>query len=131
MRMNRAIGSGMVAHLVLCFGVIAEERREYEPTWESLDRHSTPAWLMDSKFGLMVYGVKCNEEEWRAYWAEERGEPVPKYNYRRIAWDDGRWDPEGLADLASPEARFARSAVRTAAPRTMSENSRRRSGRAG
>lgn len=101
MRMNRAIGSGMVAHLVLCFGVIAEERREYEPTWESLDRHSTPAWLMDSKFGLMVYGVKCNEEEWRAYWAEERGEPVPKYNYRRIAWDDGRWDPEGLADLAA------------------------------
>ena len=84
---------------IVAMGQAVEPRVAYEPTWESLDRHATPEWLMDGKLGLFVYGVQATEAEWRAYWTE-RGEPEKKYNYRRLARDSGTWDPEGLAELA-------------------------------
>jgi alpha-L-fucosidase len=84
--------------LLLAVSVAAGERVVYVPTWESLDLHATPEWLMDAKFGLFIYGIQATEAEWNAYWSE-RGEEIPTYNYRRLAWDSGKWDPEGLVEL--------------------------------
>ena len=99
-KMNKIVFWLVAANLMPCIAAAAEKRRTYEPTWESLDRHETPEWLMDAKFGLFIYGIQANEQEWRTYWEDEQGEEVPKYNYRRLAWDSGTWDPGGLARLA-------------------------------
>ena len=34
----------------------------FEPTWESLERHQTPAWFRDAKFGIWAHwGPQCVE----------------------------------------------------------------------
>jgi len=44
------------------------KRGPYEPTWESLSKHETPAWFKDSKFGIFihwgVYSVPAFSNEW-------------------------------------------------------------------
>ena len=80
-------------------GAKTQKRVRYEPTWESLDRHKTPDWMQNAKLGLFIYGVKPNRDDWEAYWTK-RGKPNQKYNYKWLAWDSGRWDPEGLAQTA-------------------------------
>lgn len=32
-----------------------QQRKVYEPTWESLDQHQTSEWLVDAKRGLFIY----------------------------------------------------------------------------
>jgi len=51
-------------------------RVQYEPTLESLDRHATPVWLMDAKFGIFVYGPQPTRDQWRE-WCERQGRPSP------------------------------------------------------
>lgn len=63
---------------------------EYEPAWESLERHRVPEWLKDSKFGIYFhwgpYSVPAFETEWyphymyRSDWEEKRGRKVYKYH---------------------------------------------------
>lgn len=84
---------------------VHEDRVHYEPTWESLDQHQTPAWLMDAKFGFFIYPPHPTREEWDAYWNREdaragRDYQPRKYHYAFGAWDTGPWDPDGLAQLA-------------------------------
>ena len=101
-------GSQMIRHLTLTLLVLCalapsvnaqKKRIHYKPTWESLDKHKTPQWLMNGKLGLFIYGVAPAKEEWRAYW-KKRGKPNQKYNYQWLAWNSGKWDPKGLAKLA-------------------------------
>ena len=74
---------------------------EYEPTWESLDRHQTPDWFMDAKVGIFIYSLAPTPAEHDAYWSKH-GEPGRKYpeSMQLDAWDRNSWDPEGLARLA-------------------------------
>ena len=39
---------------------------QYTSTWDSLDRHQSPAWMMDAKFGLFVYPLQPTEEHFNA-----------------------------------------------------------------
>jgi alpha-L-fucosidase len=82
-----------------------EERVQYEPTWESLDRHQTPEWLMDAKFGFFIYPPHPTQDEWDEYWKREDAragrEVEPRtYHYAFGSWETGPWDPDGLAQLA-------------------------------
>ena len=43
-------------------------RENYLPTWESLDTHKTPGWLVDAKLGLFVYPLHPTKAEWDSYW---------------------------------------------------------------
>jgi len=84
------------------------QRVQYEPTWESLDQHKTPEWLMDAKLGLFVYGPGFTEEEWAAHHELHGHKPnvAPHVSghwpahWTARAWDRIPWDPEGLAQLA-------------------------------
>ena len=53
----------------------ADEKAQYEPTWESLDQRQTPQWWSDAKFGIFIhwglyavpsYSPKGTYSEW--YW---------------------------------------------------------------
>lgn len=41
--------------LFLFLSGIACYSQEYKPTWESLDKHETPAWFSNAKFGIFVH----------------------------------------------------------------------------
>ena len=94
--------------LTLCGTALAQQRNVYKPTWESLDRHPTPKWLMDAKLGLFIYGPGFTREEWKQHHAQygaQRG--VARHvtadypdHYAELAWDKVPWDPTGLAQLA-------------------------------
>ena len=82
------------------------KRVHYEPTWESLDQHATPQWLMDAKLGLFVYGVLPTRQQWKEYWADPPvppadGNPGSRYHYTTLAWDAAKWDPDAIAQLAA------------------------------
>lgn len=74
---------------------------EYEPTWESLDRHRTPDWFKNAKVGIFIYPLTPTRAEHDAYW-KKHGEPGKEYprSMELDAWDRNTWDPEGLARLA-------------------------------
>ncbi len=84
------------------------QRIQYEPTWESLDRHKTPTWLADAKFGLFVYSPNLTGEEWQRHYDLHGHKPnvaphiLDHYpdNWAARAWNRIDWDPEGLAQLA-------------------------------
>ena len=79
-----------------------EKRVQYEPTWESLDKHPTPKWFLDAKLGLLIYPVHPTAEDWQRYCKtiKDRG----PYRYGGgdpgDAWDKVKWDPDDLAQLA-------------------------------
>ncbi|MBZ5564384.1 MAG: alpha-L-fucosidase, partial [Acidobacteriia bacterium] len=43
-------------------------RQAYAPTWDSLAKHTAPAWFDDAKFGIFfhwgIYSVPAFENEW-------------------------------------------------------------------
>ena len=77
----------------------AEKDEKYQPTWESLDRHQTPKWLMDAKVGLFIYPPHPTRAKWDEYW-RWKGQKAKPYHYGQDAWDKVNWDPEALARLA-------------------------------
>ena len=95
--------------LLLCTGTAATERIEYEPTWESLDKHPTPEWLMDAKLGIFVYGPNPTKAEWEAHQklhghkTNVVGHVLDYYpEWEAVqAWDQVPWNPDGLAQLAA------------------------------
>lgn len=70
---------------------------QYTPTWDSLDRHETPQWMMDAKFGLFVYPLQPTEEHFNAY--KKRTGRLGKFPGMDPV-DENPWDPAGLAQLA-------------------------------
>ena len=85
-----------------------KQRVHYEPTWESLDKHPTPKWLMDAKLGIFVYGPCPTKAEWEAHFKRHGHKPnvvghvlnyYPDHEAAQ-AWDQYPWDPDGLAQLA-------------------------------
>ena len=82
----------------LAWGQPAEKRREYEPTWESLDCHQTPQWFMDAKVGLFIYPLHPTKEQYEDYKQKFGG--LGTYN-SHDGWDKTPWDPEGTAQLAA------------------------------
>ena len=44
-----------------------QQRKVYEPTWESLDQHQTSEWLMDAKRGLFIYAPGFTKVEWERH----------------------------------------------------------------
>ena len=96
----------LVGLLASCVAGAEPSRRVYEPTWESLDQHPTPQWLMDAKLGLFVYGVLPTRQEWKEYWADPPvppadGNPGANYYYTTLASDAAKWDPDAIAQLAA------------------------------
>ena len=80
--------------LVCCIGgAIADEapsRIVYEPTWASLDRHATPAWLMDAKLGVFIYAPPPTAAQWDAWQARHGLPPKPftsDYSMDKVDWD--------------------------------------------
>ncbi len=66
------------------------ERVVYEPRWESLACHETPAWFRDAKFGIYfhwgIYSVPAYGTEWysRNMYREKR----PEYKHHREKYGD-------------------------------------------
>ena len=89
----------MLLGVPLVFARGEAPRKKYEPTWESLNQHQTPEWLMDAKLGFKIQPPHPTEAEYQAYWAR-RGEPNKQHLYGAGAWDQTKWDPGGLAELA-------------------------------
>jgi len=81
---------------------------EFEPTWESLDKHQTPEWFKNAKVGIFIYSLSPTRAEYDAYWKKhgQLGKEYPKIgreypkSMELDAWDRNKWDPEGLARLA-------------------------------
>ena len=80
------------AAMFLMWGAaFAQERKVYEPTWESLDQHQTPEWFMDAKVGIFIYGPSPTREEF----ARVRPDyPFPPTD----SWDIIAWDPDDIAE---------------------------------
>lgn len=98
----------------------------FEPTWESLAQHATPAWFESSRLGIFCHwGVQCVPEngDWyarRMYIGEEEaadyfdagdlnhgkfhrahyGDPKT-FGFKDLIplWKAEKWDPEKLCDL--------------------------------
>jgi alpha-L-fucosidase len=90
--------------------------RHYEPTWKSLKRHTTPAWLSDAKFGIYTHWQprSKNPEEFKAEkfdadeWAElfqnagaqfagpvaEHWRGFPMWDSKYTDWDAADWGPK-------------------------------------
>ncbi|MFB6136742.1 MAG: alpha-L-fucosidase [Halobacteriaceae archaeon] len=100
---------------------------EYEATWDSLDRHETPAWFRDAKLGIFIHwgiysvpGWAPGEEghdpdlssdyaEWYPNYMYEEGSPFREYHLEHYGadveyidfledWQAERWDPDRWAD---------------------------------
>ena len=67
----------LIANLGICSPVAEEPPVDFQPDWESLETHPTPAWFEDGKFGIFihwgVYSVPsfCDTStysEWYQWW---------------------------------------------------------------
>ncbi len=106
----------------------AKEFRTYEPSWESLNEHETPEWLLDAKLGLYghwgIYSVPAFQTEWYGalmYDKQRRGDSVfnhhvEKYgNQSEFGYKDfikdfkaENFDPDEWADIiVKSGARYA------------------------
>ena len=51
---------------------LLEQNEKYSAEWESLEKHKTPDWFLDAKFGIYChwgpYSVPAFENEWYAHW---------------------------------------------------------------
>ena len=101
---------------------------EYEPSWESLDRHEVPEWYHDAKLGVFihwgVYSVPAwaptdaeiggenasPYAEWYPYYMYEEGSPTREYHLELYGedaeyadfiddWDAAEWDPDEWAEF--------------------------------
>ncbi len=85
---------------------------QYEPTWQSLEKHQTPEWFRNAKFGIWAHwGAQCVEGsgDWMArqlymegtdkyrYHLEHYGHPS-EFGYKDVLplFKAERWDPEAL-----------------------------------
>ena len=99
--MNRWLAFVVV---MVSFGAGAEDVGDvslgnYEATWESLDRHRTPEWFKDAKFGIFLYAPHPTASYWKEY-QTARGTPEKEYSeasfgYRSV--DKLTWDPDRIA----------------------------------
>jgi alpha-L-fucosidase len=100
-RLANQLAAAVVACCLLEFLVPAAlSAQPYQPTWDSIDKHPTPAWFTDAKFGIFihwgVYSVpayapvipgKLAYSEW--YWHQmTEGRDNSKAN----AVETGTWD---------------------------------------
>ena len=84
----------------------AEPKRvHYDPTWDSLDQHQTPTWLMDAKVGVFVYQPPPSSPQWDV-WQERLGmDPTTfssTYSIDKVDWDVD----ELLKQVVSAGARY-------------------------
>lgn len=112
MRMTFVLSTIAVV-IVVAFAAMAgsspeKPRIEYEPTWESLDQHATPEWLMDAKLGLFVYGPSPTKAEWAKHIELHGKKPnvvghisseYPDWEEAQ-AWDRLTLDPNAITQLA-------------------------------
>ena len=87
---------------------------QFEPTWESLERHQTPAWFRDAKFGIWAHwGPQCVEGsgDWMArsmymegsreykWHVEHYGHPS-EFGFKDILplFKAEKWNPEALVE---------------------------------
>ena len=105
--------------------------KKYEPTWESLNQHPVPEWLLDAKFGIYahwgVYSVPAYGSEWYAKLMYDKANNRNVYEHHRQTWGDPsefgykefvpmfkaeNFDPDEWADvIAKSGARYAGIAV--------------------
>ena len=90
----------------------------FDPTWESLRKHSVPSWFGDAKFGIFihwgVYSVPAFANEWYPRFMYQQGSP--QFQHHRATWGDQaqfgykdfiplfkgeRFDPDGWVDVFS------------------------------
>jgi len=113
----------VVAMLLLGMGLTqpthAETRKQYEPTWKSIDSRPVPEWFADAKFGIFIHwgvysvpawGPKGSYAEWylaglrsprssrRAFQARVYG---PDFKYKDFApmFKAELWDPDQWAEF--------------------------------
>ena len=119
--------------IVLSLGCVdannnAKQFPEYEPSWESLNQHEIPEWLLDAKLGLYghmgVYSVPAFKTEWYGrlmYDKKTRGDDVfehhiktygkqSEFGYKDFIKDfkTEKFDPKEWADIiVSSGAKYA------------------------
>lgn len=84
-RSGHALLTGMVIALLMLPGCEKQVNEKYQPTWESLATHPTPAWYSDAKFGIFihwgVYAVPAYHEWYlefispKSNWGQKPGGP--------------------------------------------------------
>jgi len=56
MRTKEIFLFGLLSSLmVMACPVLGREKQLYEPTWNSLGKHTTPEWFKDAKFGIYTH----------------------------------------------------------------------------
>ncbi|MBI9018888.1 MAG: alpha-L-fucosidase [Phycisphaerae bacterium] len=102
--------------------------KTYKPTWESLNQHDTPEWLLDAKFGIYghwgIYSIPAFKTEWYGrlmYDKQTRGEDVFNHHIKKYGkqsefgyvdfikdFTAPKYDPDQWAELiAKSGAKFA------------------------
>ena len=72
--------------------------KTYEPTWESLDTHSCPAWFHDAKIGMYFHWGVCSVPAWAPrkdgisyaewYWYNMNDRENPTWRYHRETYGE-------------------------------------------
>jgi alpha-L-fucosidase len=91
------------------------EGLHFDPTWQSLQHFSTPAWYTDAKFGIWAHwGSQCQPAagDWYARGMYEEGSRVYTYHCARYGhpskmgfkdvireWKAENWDPDHLVGM--------------------------------
>ena len=61
-----------------------KEIQNYCAVWESLQKHETPDWFLDAKFGIYChwgpYSVPAHKTEWYSHWMYVEDNPIRKYH---------------------------------------------------
>lgn len=105
-----------------CINVTAAEQQDsidYEPTWESLEKHKMPEWYDDAKFGIFIhwglYSVPAwaprgEYAEWYPAYMQDPNNPTYQYHKDTYGedfeyedfipmWKAENWEPEEWASL--------------------------------
>ena len=89
--------------LVFCLLMVGTVRAEYEPTWESLERHEVPEWFRDAKLGIythwgaITWAIRHSEQSFGWYGMRMYKEDHPAFEYHREHYGDQ--DEVGYKDL--------------------------------
>src|SRR5947209_5291794 len=87
--MNRRAFNSLVGGMIACTGAkglraqtSSKQPTQFQPTWDSLEKHTVPEWFQDAKFGIFIH--------WGLYsvpaWAPTTGE------LGKVAWN--KWFTE-------------------------------------